>query len=236
MKMTFFTKSAKKHLIALALVMLGMMGLQSCKKDEAPVSQDLAYLSVVNTSPTSATYNFYLNDAKANGTSALPFEGSVAYFPVNAGDYNAKFTTASNTESVITKKISIAREQVYTLFLIDKGDKLDYLLNTDDLSKTTEKAFIRFINLSPDAGALDLAIKGGATIVGDKAYKAVSTFVEIDPKAYEFSIKDKGAADAKFSLASMDIAKGKYYTVIATGLVVPGADGRAFGGKVITNK
>lgn len=233
--MTFFTNSMKTRLTAVALLILGTLTFQSCKKSDPPVLPDSGFMSVVNTSPTTATYNFYMNDNRLN-MNALPFEGGLGYFQLNTGDYNAKFTIATNTTSVITKKITIAKDKIYTLFLIDKSDKLDYLVTTDDLSKNTDKAFVRFINLSPDAASLDLAVKGGATIVGDKAYKAVSDFVEIDPKAYEFSIKNKGAADAKLNLASVDVIKGKYYTVIATGLTTPGTDGKAFSGKVITNR
>ncbi|WP_110833142.1 DUF4397 domain-containing protein [Pedobacter nutrimenti] len=235
MMMTLFAKSISRSLhpvlTGLALA-LGSLLFQSCSKDQAPDVKGSS-LTVVNASPTMATYNFYLNDQKANGAAALPFAGAVSPKVWQSGAYKAKFTIASNTESVITKDISLAPDKAYSLFLIDKADKLDYLLINDDLSKTGEKAFVRFINLSPDAASLDLAVKGGAVLIGDKVYKASSAFTEVDPKDYVFEIRDKATGTVKgAALASITLAKGKYYTVTALGLLQPTGTDQAFTGKV----
>ncbi|TKC05912.1 DUF4397 domain-containing protein [Pedobacter frigoris] len=231
-------KPLLKSLLAIAII-LGMLMVvlifDSCKKD--PVTTvNTSYLSVTNTSPTLSTFNFYLNQSKAN-TGALPFGGTIPYLQVNPGEYNAKLTTESNTESLLTKKIVLEKDKIYSLFVIDKADKLDYLQITDDIKVPgTDKALIRFINLSPDASALNLSVKDGAAIATDKAYKSAGTFLEVDAKLYTFEIKDKATSAVKAELKDIDLKKGGIYTVIARGLLNATDTERAFSGQVITNK
>ncbi len=217
------------------LVLLGATIATSCKKD--PIEEvDMSFLSVTNTSPTLGTYNFYLNQGKVN-TGAMPFGGTINYFQVKSGEYAAKLTTESSTESLASENFTFEKDKIYSLFFIDKGANLDYLLVNDEVrSLSVEKAYIRFINLSPDAPALSLIAKDSAAVVSDKTYKSVSTFVEINPKLYTLQIKDKvtGATISK-DLPNVDIKRGKFYTVISKGLLNPSDTEQPFGGLVISN-
>ena len=61
-------------------------------------------------------------------------------------------------------------------YLINKPARMDVYTIGDDLSApATDKAYIRFINLSPDAPALDLAKTSATTmLITNKAFKNAS--------------------------------------------------------------
>lgn len=236
--MKIFTRKERTNLYKLSVAALFSIStlLSSCSTKETPVPES-ASLMVVNTSPSPATFNAYVNGGKISSSGALAFGGAIAYLRLNTGENTVKFTTASSTESLISKKITLENKKIYSLFLIDKDPKLDFLISNDDVATPpTTKALIRFINLSPDAPALDLAIKDGAALVTDKTYKAVSAFIEIEPKKYIFQIKDKTASPLQAEMAETEIKVGGIYTLLSIGLVNPTGLDPKITAKLITNK
>ncbi|SMC86487.1 DUF4397 domain-containing protein [Pedobacter africanus] len=230
-KSTYF-----KTLTIAAALTLGALLFNSCSKDPAP-TPEISYLNITNASPTLNSYNIYVGSAKVN-PAALGFTSVVPYGQYVPGTSAIKLTTGSSTESVFTKNVNLEANTVQSLFVIGKGATIDYLVIKDQLgSLTSDKAFVRFINLSPDAAALNLTIKDGNTIVTDKAYKASSEFVEIEAKAYVLQIKDKASGADKGLTFNLDAKAGKSYTVMAAGMLSPASDTeQAFKGHVINNQ
>lgn len=231
---TTFTKHSLKALyllFAIAAVTL----ISACGKSDTEVI-NYGSLSIYNTSPTSATYDAYINSTKANSV-ALPYAGGIKYAQLNTGTYDIKFTTAGETASIYTKNVSVATSVFSSLYLVGTSGNFDGLFLTDDFSNTsTEKAYVRFINLSPDAAALDLGIKDATTnLATNKAYKAYSGFVAIDPGAKVLEIKGASTTTVKATV-DRTFVKGTFYTVIAGGKVTPGTNERAFNGQIIVHQ
>lgn len=225
-----------KRFSAFTLLSISTLFLNSCSKDPVP-APEIAYLSITNTSPTSATFNIYMDQSVINTGGAVAYNGTTGYFQTSPGTHSVKFTTASSTASVITKDIVLEANTINSLFLIDKGTNMDFFKIKDNLGNmASAKAFIRFINLSPDAPALDLAVKAGSVIIENKTYKTNSEFIEVEAKEYILEFRNKATGTTLAELASMELKAGKSYTVISTGLITPGDSERAFGGKIITNQ
>lgn len=210
--------------------------LNGCKKEEE-TNPTAAFLRVVNASPSAPTYNVYFNGSILT-TAALPYAGGVAYGSYAAGSYNIKFTSANSTESLLTKTVTLSPSTYNSYYLINRSGALDGLSISDDLTATSaDKAYIRFINLSPDAPALDL-VKTGETssLTSNKPYKAVSGFIAVDAGANTFDAKETSTGTIKASLASTLIA-GYHYDIICGGLVSPADDSeRAINLQAITIK
>lgn len=238
MMMSLFTKLfSLKFVKSAAWTFLtgSILLLSSCSKDSSPV-QEFSFLNITNVSPSLASYNVYVGANKVN-PAALGFGGNVAYGQYLPGAASVKFTTASSTESIITKSINLEANTAHSLFLIGKTAQLDYLVLKDELgSVTSDKTFIRFINLSPDAPALDLAIKDGSTIVSDKAYKTSSTFTETEAKTLVLVVKEKGTGTIRKEMASTEFKAGRSYTIVASGLITPTDIEHTFTTQLITNQ
>lgn len=216
-------KSTLKSFKFLALILTSFIAISACKKDE--VSTTVSYLRTVNASPTLATYNVYLNGSVIN-SAALPYAGSVAYTAREAGSYSLKFTTASSSESLFTKSVTLSPNVYQSFYLINKSGSLDGLALTDDLSiSATDKAYIRFINLSPDAPAMDL-IKNGTTtaLFTNKAYKTATAFTQVDAGSYVLDAKETASGTVKASLTGFTFIAGYHYDIIYGGLVTPADD------------
>ncbi|MCY1537652.1 hypothetical protein D9M68_731570 [compost metagenome] len=154
------------------------------------------------------------------------------------GNHTVKYTTASSTLPVFTKSIYMDRTKIHSLYLVDKDDNMDVLMIQDDASLSSKtQSLVKFINLSPDAPALDLVIKDGAGLVSGKTYKTGSTYALIDSKKYTFEIKDSATGEVKATLNDVDFAVSRYYTIIARGLMNPvSSNDQPFSGQVIINQ
>ena len=201
------------------LFFLTIITLISCKKEEV---DDTAYtaVAVVNASPTAATYDVYLGATKLN-TAALPLGGGIAYVQQIAGNYDLKFTVAGRGESVYTKSVSLAQNSFQTFFLVGSPSSFDGVFAVDNLAATsTTQAFVRFVNLSPDAPALTLGITGGAAVGTSQSFKGVGSFVPVATGAQSFELKDNSSV-VRATLTGVNLVANGYYTVIARGLVTP---------------
>lgn len=157
---------------------------------------------------------------------ALPFGGAVSYLSYAAGTYSLKFTTASSAESLLTKNITLNASTYYSTYLINKPGALDVYTISDDLAiPSTDKAYIRFINLSPDAPALDLAkTSATASLVTNKAFKTASAFIAVDAGTYTLDAKETSSGAIKATSESTSFTAGYHYDIICGGLTTPSND------------
>jgi hypothetical protein len=222
----------------LSFGLLFTLAFSSCKKDEdtdtTTPDSGTSFISVVNASPSLATYNYYMDDVKMN-TAALPLGGTIPYVQVKSATYATKFTSASTTESLLAKSITLSSSAVYTYFLTGQADKLEGILVKDEISGVTTQGAIRLVNLSPDAAALDLVVKDGATVITNQFYKSVSAFVAMDTKVYTLNVVDKSTGAVKATLTDVTLGAGKYYTVLVRGMVNPGNTDHPLGAQLIVN-
>lgn len=219
----------------LLVVVVGMMAMAGCKSSTTELPSTGA-LSIVNTSPTSATYDVYVDDSKIN-TGALPFGGQLKYGSYLAGNHTVKITIAGRGESLFTKGVSTSPKSYTTLYLVNRPTNFDALVVSDDVSATsTANAFIRFVNVSPDASAMDLKIKDGNALFTGKTYKTASGFTQLAAGKYTFEIKDANGV-VKATLTDISVGANTYYTILARGLITPASsEESAFSGQVIVHQ
>ena len=234
MKISTKTSAKKLYLLIVGAFILISVLFVSCAK-EIEV-ETYSYLSITNSSPTLGTYNIYLDGNQSNASGALAFGGMMAYGTLTSGEHTLKFTTESNTDALLTKTITMEDNGIYSAFLIDRAENMDLLVVKDDLSTaSTEKAFVRFINLSPDAPSLDLSVAEGEALISGKTYKSASSFQTIDPNTYTFNIKDQSTGLTIATVANQELTAGRYYTIISKGMVTAGDTDQPFGAQLIIN-
>lgn len=220
----------------LAFVLLAF--LSSCGSGKGIEQPNVGSLSVYNVSPTSATYDVYIGNNKLN-SAALPFGGGIKYAKFNAGNYDLKVTVANENTEVYTKlAMSIGNNSGNTLYLLGTPPNMESIsVNDDYTAASNAKAYVRFINLSPDAPALDLKIKDDLSITTNKTYKTYSTFTPVEPGSKVFEIKDTANGNVRATLDATTLAAGYFYTIISRGKVTPASNKEnGFSGQVILHQ
>jgi hypothetical protein len=166
----------------------------------------------------------------------LVYPNNTGYLQVEAKTNNIKVNVSGTSTSVINADVPFEKNKNYTIFAIDSVSKISPLVLTDDLTAPASgKAHVRFVHLSPNAPAVDVALVGGAVVFGNQLFKGSTAFAPLDAGTYNLEVRVAGTSTVALTLPPITLAAGKIYTVFAKGFL--GATGaQALGAEIIVNK
>lgn len=215
-----------------AILLTAAVLLSSCSKDE-DIAQ--ANVLVIHASPDAPGVDLLVDDVKQN-TSALTYPQNTGYLKVNAGSRNFKINVAGTPTTVINANVTLEQDKSYSVFAIDSVSKISAVVVADDLSTPASgKAHVRFIHLSPNAPAVDIALDGGAVVFPNTSFKVGTAFTPLDAGTYDLEVRVAGTQTVALDLDPINLQAGKIYTVFAKGFLT--ADGaQALGAEIIVNK
>jgi len=220
----------------IALTLLAITTIFSaCKKDWNNDPVEAAGIGFIHSSPGTGALDFILDNQKIGSFAYTNDRGYYAAYP---GTRIIGVAKKDSTKYLTNGTGTLKQGSFYSVFVVDTLKSTKLLLVEDDLkAPETDKAKIRFINLSPGSTALDLAVSGNATaLFTSKAFKEYTPFTSINPSDnYTFEVKTAGSTTVKATLPAVKIEKGKIYTIWAKGLSST-TDSTKFGLAVMTNK
>jgi len=113
---------------------------------------------------------------------------------------------------------------------------IEPLVLEDDLTApATGKAHVRFVHLSPDAPAVDVAVTAGPVVFSNVAFRGYQGFTPLNAGTYNLEVRVAGTATVALPLPGITLEAGKIYTVFARGFL-SGAGAQALGAEIIVNK
>ena len=192
-------------------------------------------LSVTHASPDAPAVDIYIDNSKVT-TTPFSFSNTTGYLKnIISGKRNIKVNVAGTTTNVINADITFDGNKNYSLFAIDSVSKLSTILTVDDLTTPAAgKAHVRFIHLSPDAPAVDIAVVGGPVVFPNSSFKSVSAFTPLGAGAYNLEVRVAGTTNVALTLPSITLESGKIYTVYAKGFL-GGTGAQALDAGIIVN-
>jgi len=211
--------------------------LTSCLKnhDNDYVEPPVAYLSVINASPDSQPVNFFLDQNRANDF-PINYGHGIDYIRAFPGKRVASFFIAGTQQKLKADTINLTAQKFYSIYLANVAATPDVVLTKDSITRPDAgKATIRLVNVSPDAGAVDLGIKAGALLASNQAYKGASVFVPIQGNStYTLEVRKKGTTTVLTTLEDVKLNSGSVYTVWVQGLAAA-TDQKKLSASVQTN-
>jgi Domain of unknown function (DUF4397) len=194
------------------VAVIAAVSFSSCLKnhnDDYVPQQPVALISAINASPDAQPVDFFLDQNHTSLTS-ITSGTSQDYVRAYTGKRNIIFYNSGN--KLISDTATLKDKTLYSAFLSNLVSKPDLLILTDTIKQPASgMAAIRFINLSPNAPAADLAIKGGNVLVSNKSYKGYSGFVTLPVNsAYSFEIRQTGTNTVLATLSGLDIRNGLF--------------------------
>jgi hypothetical protein len=220
--------------ILASVLMSSAVLFTSCKKEEDV--HEHANVMVVHASPDAPGVDLLVDDVKKN-SAALNFPNNTGYLELEAGTRNLKVNVAGTTTTVINADVPFTKDMSYSVFAVDSVSVISAIVLTDDLTAPAAgKAHVRFIHLSPDAPAVDVAVAStGDVVFGNKAFKEYTAFTPLDAGAYNLDVRVAGTTTVALVLPTITLEAGKIYTVYAKGFL-GGSGAQALGAEIIVNK
>lgn len=235
MKTTF--NSPLKFMAMLMIALTTVFSFSACSDDDdaaTPAAAAAGKLMIIHASPDAPAVDLLLDGAKLN-SSAVNYTDNTAYISAAAGTRVLKVNVAGTSTTALQASLPIVSNKNYSVFAIDSVSKLSGLFVEDNLAAPASgKAHVRFIHLSPDAPAVDVAVDGGAVVFGDYIFKEASAFTPLDAGTYDLEVRVAGTLTVALDLAPITLTAGKIYTVYAKGFL-GGVGAQALGAQIIVN-
>lgn len=221
------------------LALVPALVLTSCDDDDddGVGINETANVMVVHASPDAPGVDLLIDNAKVN-TSALTFPNNTGYLDVEAGRRNVKVNAAGTSTTVIDANLDLERNENYSVFAINTLSAIEPLVLTDDLdAPAAGKAHVRFVHLSPDAPAVDVAVTDGPVLFSNRAFKSATDFTPVDAASYNLEVRLAGTNTVVLTVPNVQLASGRIYTIFAKGFVTPpSGNTNALGAEIITNR
>lgn len=205
-------------LCCIALVML----LASCLDDDNAQPQPIpvAYVSIYHESPNAPQLDVFVDNRPIN---TLEFTDYTDYLNFYTGDRNFKINPFNASNALVDTTINFVDGAFYSLFIVNNISNVETLVVRDSASTPASgKAKVRFINLSPDAPALDVTPGENETpLFASQSFKQPSAFTEVNAENSSFDVKATGNTDVLVSVSDINLQPGRFYTIITRGFVNP---------------
>ncbi len=176
-----------------------------------------ARLRALHASPDGALLAF--RNAGTTMFSNVPYKGNSSYVTSVSGSRVLDIVAfGASASPVASGTFSLSGGEDYTLVAVNRAASIELLkLDDNNLPSTLSKARVRFVNLSPDVGAVDMLVNFSKTI-SSLGFKSASAYQEFDTGTYTFVFNATNTSAAVASTAALDLDAGKTYTVFLLGL------------------
>lgn len=227
---------SKFSILALGLMVSGAMLLTGCSDDDdngvfTPAGN--ARVLVVHASPDAPAVDLLVNNNVAG--SGLTFPNNTGYLEVAPGSQNVKVRATGTSMVVIDADLTLVDGTNYSVFAIDSLNSIEPLVVEDDLTTPASgSAHVRFVHLSPNAPAVDVAVTGGPILFPNTAFREYSNFTPVDAGSYDLEVRVAGTTTVALPLPNITLEAGNIYTVFARGFL-GGAGSQALGAEIIVN-
>jgi hypothetical protein len=230
----------KKWMKIMLLAILPALVLTSCDDDDDDDMglNETASVMVVHASPDAPGVDLLIDNTKVN-TAALNYPDNTGYLDVQAGRRNVKVNAAGTSTTVIDANVDLTRDMNYSIFAINTLSAIEPLVLTDDLTAPASgRAHVRFVHLSPDAPAVDIAVAGGGPVLfSNRAFKSFTPFAPVDAGTYDLEVRVAGTNIVALEVPGVQLSSGRIYTIFARGfLEAPEGNDNNLGAEVIINR
>jgi hypothetical protein len=214
-------------------LLFALTGLYSCKNnDEVFPPKVSAFINVVNASTD--TLNIYLNGTRQNNASSLYPGGQSLYLTVPDGKQNYQFKKLGGFNVLFSVPLNLSDSSNTSLYIY--GEAAGQAFTTNDVllrdSLHLDTTQIRFVNISPDAGTLNVTV-GDTLNFMSQAFKSSTAFTQIGGGQKEVKITQAGTA-TPLKDTIMVFQQGFIYTLFSSGLL-KGKGNAAFGVGLVIN-
>lgn len=179
-----------------------------------------AQVRVAHLSPDAPAVDVWLNGHRI--LLNVPFKTISDYLDLPAGQYRIQVSPAgATTPIVIDATLMIEANKAYTVAatgLLGTND-LKPLVLADDRNADNKKAKVRFIHTSPDAPAVDIAVKGGPVLFSNVKFREAGNYLSVNPASYDLEVRLAGTNTVALSVNGVALSAGTNYSVFAVGRV-----------------
>ena len=185
----------------------------------------LAYVSIYHAAPDAPGLDILIDNNRIN-THPFSYSDFSGYLNFYTGNRNVKINSVNASNALIDTTFNVVDGKAYSIFIINRLSGIETLVVNDSAAvPATGMAMVRFVQLAPDAQALDVAVasENGAALFADVPFRQATDYKEVEAKKYSFELKSAGSSEVLLEAQDITLRPGGYYTIMTRGFVNPPA-------------
>lgn len=202
----------------------------------SPQLPPAAYVSIFQGSPGAPPMNIYANQNRVN-QNPVEYTGILPYGAFHPGMRDFRFSAFNSATALLEKQFELKADSAYSVFVADKAAGIDAILVKDIWKEpTSEKAQLRFVHLSPDAGEVNLEISGTPSpLVSESTFKSISNFGESITGNFTLTVKSSKTGEILVQSGTLELKGNRVYTLVLRGLKAESTGVKKLDIQLITN-
>lgn len=235
--MKIYGNPLNRWMVLLGIGCLLSLLFSSCLKNKdgyAPPPS--GYVTFFQASPEEEPLDLYFNNNKVS-QAAVHYGDGIDYFQAYPGLRTVNLYTSGSMNLVYSDTVRIKPNIAYSLYMVNTPASPGLFLITDSISQPASgKASLRFVNVSSDAPAVDLAVQDSAALVTNKPFKSFSSFIPMTGgKTYNFEVRQHGTNTVLTTLTGVTLNSGLVYTIWLHGVLNTSISGDKLTADIVTN-
>ncbi|WP_079509454.1 DUF4397 domain-containing protein [Mesobacillus jeotgali] len=193
--------------------------VQLMRTNGSPIStanSSPSMLRFLHASPELKAVDIYLNGSRV--LRDFDYKNNSSHMQLEPGKYQVDIYPAGESVSTfISKKITVEPGRINTAAITGPANKLRLLTFEDYPHTPVGETKVRFIHLSHDAPAVDIAGLNGDIIFPDVSYKQATTYLPLTPMTVTLEAKVAGTKNTVLTIPNIKLEPNNSYTIVAVG-------------------
>lgn len=182
--------------------------------------RDNALVRVINAVPGMKAIDVFADDQKV--FEGVSFKSVTPYKELsdNRHSFRVREAGKDNEQPIAENSEGLSGGKHYTILILpNQNDKTTVSIIDDNITAPPDnKAEVRVINASPDAGEVDIVDKSAnKKVFSGVNFQSNTRYTALDPTKTTFEVRQEGQDKPVLTVPNANFEKGKYYTIIVAG-------------------
>lgn len=180
-------------------------------------NQPNSHIRLFHASPGTPAVDIYANGIPI--MQGLAYKEYTQYLPVPAGNYNITVYPSGQTANpVLNTNLFIPQNTIFNITAIGTLPNISlYPIPEPVAAQNFGRACIRFINLSPNAPAVDVKFSNGTNVFNNVGFKDITNYACTPAGSYSFTVSPVGKDNTVLTVPTIKLDPNNYYTIYAVG-------------------
>ena len=175
-----------------------------------------SFIRVFHSSPDSPPIDVVID---GNETfNHINYKSATQYASLTSGTHSLDvYQTGDRSNPILSVNLPVEPNIFYTVAAAGNNENLTLSTYIDNTFLPRNESKVRFIHLTTDLPALDLAVKDGDVVFGNVSYDELSDYLPLSPMTVDLDVRLAGTKDVVLSLPNLKFEPNKIYHLILTG-------------------
>ncbi|MBP0726503.1 DUF4397 domain-containing protein [Bacillus sp. RG28] len=193
--------------------------LNHTKSPSIQISNSLtesSYIRVLHASPDFPPIDLFIDGIET--FKMINYKNATQYAHLSPDHHSLDvYLTEDRSNPIISVILPVEPNVYYTVAAAGKNESLTLLPYIDNTFLPNNESKARFLHLTSELPALDLAVKDGDVVFGNISFSELSDYLPLSPMTVDLEVRISGTKIVVLSLPNLRFEANKIYHLILTG-------------------